>query len=401
MTINLDRSSALLRPSQLEELVLAVRKASEQDEDDALEWKSTLDLDDPKQFTHHLVRQIIGFANRMPEEAARRYEGYGYIVVGVKPGELKGVVEIDPAQLSQKLRPFVGGISWFPEYVSVDDVQVLVIIVNAPKYGDAIHALHKKFDTWKVGTVFVRRAGIVEQADPADLQRLAARSHHSQAQTSVTLEVTAPLEPWPAKDVIEEWVASEVNILLARHGRNTRTVSNAYLEELREAILKRIFWALHDRDGTHLELAVNNLIGQPNRDLRVLISSADLSMLPEEWQRVVESDRMPRLPKLPVYNGLIEFDPIDVPGLWGYSGEPGYQVRSRKPLELTYDQFDLHPRETAELELIPVLAKPGTASIELHWRATAMNLNGVCEGSLTVSLTEPALWGDLFPVNTE
>jgi hypothetical protein len=167
MTIALDRSKSYLRPSQLEDLVLAVVKAEAEDEDDAIEWKSTLDLQEPKAIGHHLARQIIGFANRMPGDAAKRYGGHGYLVVGASPGETKGIPPIDPAQLVQKLRPFLGGhLSWAPEFVTVGGARVMVIIIDPQQ--------------WR------RFATLISPWDLPDIRRYDTRNRHYFEENTLT-----------------------------------------------------------------------------------------------------------------------------------------------------------------------------------------------------------------------
>ncbi len=52
---------------------------------------------------------------------------------GVEPGNLAGVDPIDPETLVGKIRACVGdAIRWTPEYVTVDGVEVLVVI-SAPR----------------------------------------------------------------------------------------------------------------------------------------------------------------------------------------------------------------------------------------------------------------------------
>ncbi|MEU6718256.1 hypothetical protein ABZ897_42890 [Nonomuraea sp. NPDC046802] len=68
MGLVIDTSRPFRFPSELTKLVRAVYEASDVDETRWIEWKSTLDLAGPGA-VHHLVRQILGFANREPAVA--------------------------------------------------------------------------------------------------------------------------------------------------------------------------------------------------------------------------------------------------------------------------------------------------------------------------------------------
>jgi hypothetical protein len=64
-----DLSHPFRRPSELRRLVEAVRVADDKDEARWIEWKSRLDLTSRPGHLH-LVKQILGFANRDPQVAA-------------------------------------------------------------------------------------------------------------------------------------------------------------------------------------------------------------------------------------------------------------------------------------------------------------------------------------------
>ncbi|MES9608098.1 hypothetical protein [Actinomadura sp. NPDC000929] len=105
-----DLSRPFRRPSELRRLVEAVRAADDKDESLWVEWKSTLDLTSQPGLLH-LVRQILGFANRDPEVAAQWCEGNAYLLVGVSPGQLQGVAGVDPQRLVQTLQPYLGALT--------------------------------------------------------------------------------------------------------------------------------------------------------------------------------------------------------------------------------------------------------------------------------------------------
>ena len=159
----------------------AVEGAAAEDENEWIEWKSDLDFS-VKETYFTLARHIIGMSNRRVDEAGRFVEGFGYLLVGVEPGNRCGIAPVDPADLRGGIAPYLGplGPRWTARYDTIDGPQVLIIIVNPPQYGDPLHALYREFGNNKVGNyrlgeIFVRKLGSTERADPGDLDYLAER----------------------------------------------------------------------------------------------------------------------------------------------------------------------------------------------------------------------------------
>lgn len=176
MSLVISTSRALLSSQELHGLVSAVEAAVPEDETEWIEWKSSLDLA-ARDTRATLARHIIGMANRRAAEAARFADGYGYILVGVEPGNRRGVKAVDPADLQPGIAPYLGshGPRWTARYETIGGPPVLVIIVNPPQPGDPIHALHRAFANYQVGDIFVRKLGSTERADPGDWDYLAHR----------------------------------------------------------------------------------------------------------------------------------------------------------------------------------------------------------------------------------
>jgi len=176
MSLAVDASRALRSPQELSELVDAIFGASENDESDWIEWKSTLGLHE-KDAQGTIARNVLGMANRQPKYAARYAGGRGYIVVGAEPGNCVGVDEIDPAVFGQGIQPYLGaeGPGWGAQYVHHHGKSVLVVTVEPPRPGDRIFTLQKEFSKYRAGTVFVRRQGRTVQAEPGDIRALEDR----------------------------------------------------------------------------------------------------------------------------------------------------------------------------------------------------------------------------------
>jgi hypothetical protein len=185
LTIAVDR--AFCTEDERAALVKAVHEASrDAQETNWLEWKSSLDLSTPAgRFA--VAKAILGFANRSPDQALLACEGTAYMVVGVEPGGADGVPNFDHASLGQKIKTYADGPRWAPHYVGFAGVTVLVIVVEAPRAGDPIHALQKEYSsgnsTFKAGTIFHRGTAHTEPAGPKELRCFRSgccREHGSQ-----------------------------------------------------------------------------------------------------------------------------------------------------------------------------------------------------------------------------
>ncbi len=222
MALDIDTSSALRRPRELTALVRAIEKAHDGDESDWLEWKSDLDLG-AATGRIHVARAVLGLANRPPERAAAHCDGVGYVVVGVEPGNLGGATPVDPAALDDGLSPYLGGAkgpSWNPTWVPVDGVHVLVVAVEAPRWGDGIFTLRKAFDSTEKGTIFVRKPGKTGRADDADVEALERRGktgHREPLKLDVRLMGETPIawfDPSATDAEVEAWIDERVAHLI-------------------------------------------------------------------------------------------------------------------------------------------------------------------------------------------
>ncbi|MFJ4811025.1 AlbA family DNA-binding domain-containing protein [Streptomyces longwoodensis] len=224
MALNVDHSKAFRTPLQLRSLVEAVKNAGEHDENDWIEWKSQYNLSE-KQTKATLARHILAMANRSVEKSSQVANGHGYILVGVEPGAVSGVSTIDLADLESGIRPYLGpqGPEWIPTYVKVDERQVLVIAVDPPRDGDPIYTLHKDYDKYYAGMIFVRRTAQTVIAGPGEVLRLTQRAQSSEERQSLTVEtvnnpVVVPCWPW-LEETLESLLGEERGIVEAGNKR--------------------------------------------------------------------------------------------------------------------------------------------------------------------------------------
>lgn len=226
MAIQLDTSRPLRRPADLRRLVEAITAAGAADEAHWVEWKSSLPLDAAEGW-FSLSRQILGFANRHPDRAARFVGGLGYVVVGAEPGMVAGVTPVDVAMLDDWLRAYLGddGPAWAPTFVTVDDREVLVVVIEPPQWGDRIFPLRKTYQPPRgagadKGTVFIRREANTDRTNDAELDMLQDRLVRGAPTPGLELTLdwrNGPVTLTPisaAPELRQEWLDLRRNVLL-------------------------------------------------------------------------------------------------------------------------------------------------------------------------------------------
>jgi hypothetical protein len=222
VALRLDTSRSLRGYDDQTALAEAIRDASAAEQElDWVEWKTDWDLTSAKgQF--QTAKHVLGFANRSVASAERQCDGCAYLVAGVAPQKVVGTAVIDAANLSQALRKYIapGEPQWSPAYVTIDEKDVLVITVEAPRPGDRIRTLRKTYGNFALGTVFVRRHGQTEQADPIELRsledrRAAKADHHVGLLIERADEPSRPLRLLVTDESARaSWIASEESSLL-------------------------------------------------------------------------------------------------------------------------------------------------------------------------------------------
>lgn len=334
MVLQVDTSEPLLRPSQLTALVSAVRDADSHDEHRWIEWKSGLDLTTTAG-QGHVVKHVLGLANRDPAAASRWAGGYGYLLVGVEPGAVNGVKTVDPEVLVGQVRAFVGdAVRWTPEYIPFSGVQVLVVIVDPPRPGDPIHCLRKQLDKHAPATIFVRHTGRTDPATPADLEMLQARLLERTPSLQLTVSATpSTIETVPdILGVADRWVEERRPSLLAgRHrpaprfpasdiGLTARSVRGVFapdvepdtrteaeytgeveefLEAAKVALVDRGIWDLYRHEPALLRLTLTNPADLGYTGVRLVVHiPGQVASYPEELVEVADGDR-PRFPNPP------------------------------------------------------------------------------------------------------
>jgi hypothetical protein len=160
-------------------------------------------------------------ANRDAALAKEFLEGCGVVIVGLGPatGEISAVDVLDPTDLENKLNTYLGkdGPRWNPHWITVENVQLLVVEVDAPRQGDPGYTLRAKFDDYRASQVFVRVGSKTEVATQSDTERLARRLTALETKESLDVEVGVTIDEPLSRIYREE---SDVEAYYAREERN-------------------------------------------------------------------------------------------------------------------------------------------------------------------------------------
>jgi hypothetical protein len=448
MALNFDTRTAPRNHAELKKLVLAVRGATKADETLWLEWKSELDLDpeDPsdKSGRAHAARAIIGFANRMPDEASRFVEGYGFFLAGVSHENMRGVKQHDITELVRWIENYVGDtIRWQPTYVEVegDDgpVAVLVITIDPPRWGDPIFCMRKEAPSPTKGksipeaAVFVRRTeGTTSRARATDLDALGERLVRRAPSLDLALSVDqgkakivtcheddvakllsyletralatlqeGPDEPLTGLAVafsrLEERRKERFKMEVQDYLQDCRIAIPAGIDEAAAVNVKPIVLRLHNQTDTFL--------GSVQVLLRI---HGNVRALEPEWPSYAINERFPRaLPVLPSFSRATRSsfgpDVILSPALSGLSNlrsvqaGPSIRIDNFGPVTIELPPVDLRSGRHADLApFILLVEEDAGEGITAEWTATATNMNGSISGQLHIACAEPSSFIELF-----
>jgi Putative DNA-binding domain len=406
-------------------LVEAVRDAApHEQETNALEWKGSLDLSSKRDQTK-IVKAVLSFANRQPDEASRAFGGCAYLLVGVEPGALAGIQPIDAAKLESSLVSYIGSdVQWRPDYVDVDGRSVLVVAVEPPQWGGPAHPVRKSFsdgagELLSDGDIFVRHHASSDPAKATDidaLSRRAARAPGDELDVDVRLTNETPLRRLDLREESVQKFADERRQILLRslsapgsvYGGfptglvagefRTKTDYQNQVEKYAQELTEKLPSVLAARsilmNVGRLELDIVNDTAHPFARVRVEL------LIPDDvpvcvWQDEAQNDNRHELPPSPApygkgsrgHAGILIPDlvspfmtkPAWVPSL-GRSGDKRTVVFADK---------DVRAESTAELPYIWLIVDDkAPVVIPIEWRATAHDAKKKVRGTIDVKVAD-------------
>lgn len=441
MPLVIDSSRAFRSPLEVTGLVQAIVGASPNDESDWVEWKNGALMLGQKAAYFAIARHALGMANRLPGNAALHAEGCGYIVVGAEPGQYQGVTEVDPADLDAGIRPYLGsdGPRWSAQYVKPQPHggSVLVVTVEPPRRGDPLFTLRKEYDKYLAGAIFVRRPGRTDQAGPGDVQNLADR--YAAADHTITLHVrptgidkplVIPLDANHTR-VFEAWEARARTGLLSLSSSAESTGGfrladafrrdlvkeheeykedvDKYLKECRSCYLKTVA-ALTAQDGDRLtRLSLVNTSDRNYTEVRIEIRIQASLMYIQDPDKLTKPPKRPEPPRIPGKNSIRQ-DASFPYNLYSSLSLPSSKMpviptpskfdvtRTDSSTIVTYELSRIRPEQQIPLDPAFILAiDQADGEVEITWRVTAGNVDGVVEGNLSATKAAPEWVDQLNP----
>lgn len=442
MTVNVDTTRAFRRPSDLQRLVLAVVAAHPADEAHWIEWKCPPVLKGAES-AFRISKQILGFANRSPDTAARFAEGTAYVILGAEPGQVSGLEPLDFADLEDSLAPYLGSDAplWSPAYVEIEGKSVLVITVDAPRWGDPIYLLCKTYQGSggkkgaDDGTVFIRRKASTQRVNSAELCMLQERLKRGGPSATLALQLQC-LEGSTmlrSVDFSEEaqnrWLKSRRKGLLEAAQRRNRSIDlfaltslgnqpdqrsfeeyatevDAYLKQCADRMKTAAAAAIMEQDINRVRLQLTNprLENLPNVEVEVYIPGRVASfdhprdaswLLPEApWPWGKPRPIFGSLPGVSHLRASLPTSPI-VP-----RGTPILNIKNGGSCTLTFSVGDVRPGASISLPSFTLLVtEPPNSEIVATWKATSTRVDDIQEGSLTLHVAaEEFTFNDLLPV---
>jgi hypothetical protein len=447
MTLPVDtrRAFRTLPEQQLLIQSIVAAPASEQ-ETEWLEWKTDVDLA-TKAWQATTARHTLGFANRHPDSAAAWCEGCAYIVLGAAPGSLPGTRVYDISKLNAWLSSYLGAVpdspQWSATYVEVESTQVLLITVEKPRWGDPIWTVRKAYmppkpeTPMRAGTIYVRRQGSTEQADPGEVRMLTSRAGSGPRRLSLSLHIpegehAIPIDTGEA--LIKRWIAAErtalgapqrlttrqesapasIGVSLAESLsavqeavmasaflRETRTAEafkaevNAYLAKAKDAIpaamrrgavrhkLGKIhFWLDNETEHNFSQVVVEVSFEQPNAmasfDQRG-VKGPELPDRPAPWG----SHDLSRVLSRPLFDVRGPMMSMNVPH------RPRGTIDNTGSTRIRFAPVDVRPGHSHRLETIYLIVGTEHAGelIRGTWLATAADSSGVARGDIDVPVS--------------
>ncbi|MDQ0577154.1 hypothetical protein [Agromyces albus] len=216
----IDTSRAPLGVRAALALVQAVAASDDRVERHYLEVKGDLDLT-KKNDIAKIAKFILGAANRLPAVASAAFEGYGVMIIGVVPGEIRGVPPIEVLDIDKIVSQYLGvaGPHWDLVRVPVkgSNNEVLVILVDPPRDGQDPFPCRKEGDNLFNGRIYVRADGETREAKAEELDLLLRRGKYQPAaEVAFEVEILGLARPVQIdhEKTIEAYIARTKSCLL-------------------------------------------------------------------------------------------------------------------------------------------------------------------------------------------
>lgn len=177
----------------------AVSDSDDRVERHFLELKSQIDLSIAGGGAK-VAKFVLGAANRDPELAVKRFDGYALMVLGVSQGSVTGVPFFEAKDLENTVKKYIGddGPRWDFERVRVDqDHDVVVIKVDPPRPGDPVYTCYKDGpENLRNGGIYIRLDGQTREARGGEVRALLERGRATGPRANIAVSITGSALPF-------------------------------------------------------------------------------------------------------------------------------------------------------------------------------------------------------------
>lgn len=377
-----------------------------------------------KRVKHKIAKFILGAANRDPEIAKQRFQGYALMVIGVDDHAAPGVDKIEKMELDKGITPFLGaaGPHWDIQRVPVannPNKEVLVIVVNPPENGQHLFACRAEGEGLKNGGIYIRADGCTREATADEIDELLKRGQQQMAHVKLNVYARGQVNQVhiDRRRTIEEYLAKveedlitgmpkpadklrplQMNIIdnLTSHLENrTREEYRQEIAQWKERCIKDWNDACRYVYGllNPCNLIVKNTTKINLTQVRLRIHFEDKVELVDH-QDVEDVPEEVGLPKIPSKWGM--GNKLNYPDFSSYSLAANRSVwidsvDSNEGVDFNVEVGDLRPEETvdtsklnAESQVLIVLSDFAHRELKCTWSATAGNINDRFVGQFTI-----------------
>jgi hypothetical protein len=316
--------------------------------------------------------------------------------------------------------------------VELDGKTVLVITVEAPRWGDPAFPLRNALDPYADGTIFVRRLGKTERASAPEIDQLFARAGRGSQVLQVSLGWWNGPSPIRSVEIqqgaTEAWIEAERTRLTpsvmrrkesaAREalvwanfsGIRTDSRSSAeYLAEVEEylgqaalALPKRVHRTAIQKGLAAIDLAIENrtLHNFPAVEVRLTFPPIVTAYFDEE--DAIPDEEIPAPPRPYGESLLTGLAPsllrssaiASIPSGLRFQGPQSYIEQVSRTIH--FAPVHLRPGGREQLETVHLIVDPKMAGKELdgQWTATSTGVSGQASGNITIPVADtPVTWG--------
>lgn len=399
--------------------IAALEASDDRVERHYLELKSGFDLNN-KADRRKVVKFVLGASHRDPAKAARHFDGYAVMVLGLTLDGVAGVPKFELMDLERDIETFAGTEppGWDVDLVPASGGRDYVIVIVDPP-DDKVRPVLQSSDALQSGDVYIRVEGATRRATGPELVAMMARAR-TQAQGAI-LDVSVEPDGVLHSLVIDvaelrelvDWHRDRFEAQLENTApRSPFAVLQGSFSPDRRSEREFLDAVENWRDETleEPESGIHDLASQMSRPFMLKISNNTATSLKEVRLELTFDAPVTALYWQEQHNTLDLF--ADRPKSWGtdsyltpsltglrplvapHAFEGSIRIATQRPAELVVEMRRLHSEQslsTPDEDVVLVLFADGPDAIPdtvtATWRLTAGEVNEVLRGSFELDMS--------------